>query len=139
VAVGAHIGKRAYILPFPLHWRSGMTWSAMADNTWYYADAPATGRPKLETARRTGTFGEVTGGLNASTALFEARLCKGWLRYLRRRLPLRSDHQGPGTALGGTDAAAGNAGRDDPDEQLPVSRGPGLDARPADRLLPGPV
>ena len=44
-------------------------------NTWYYADAPATARPKLEAARRTGTFGEVTGGLTASTALFEARRC----------------------------------------------------------------
>ena len=44
-------------------------------NTWYYADAPATVRPKLETARRTGTFDEVTGGLDASTALFEARRC----------------------------------------------------------------
>jgi NADPH-dependent glutamate synthase beta subunit-like oxidoreductase len=44
-------------------------------NTWYYADAPAAVRPKLEAARRTGTFEEVTGGLNASTALFEARRC----------------------------------------------------------------
>jgi 2-oxoacid:acceptor oxidoreductase delta subunit (pyruvate/2-ketoisovalerate family) len=44
-------------------------------NTWYYADAPATIRPKLEAARRTGTFDEVSGGLNASTALFEARRC----------------------------------------------------------------
>ena len=44
-------------------------------NTWYYADAPAMVRPKLEVARRTGTFDEVTGGLSASTALFEARRC----------------------------------------------------------------
>jgi NADPH-dependent glutamate synthase beta subunit-like oxidoreductase len=44
-------------------------------NTWYYADAPATVRPKLEAARRTGTFDEVTGGLDASSALFEARRC----------------------------------------------------------------
>ena len=44
-------------------------------NTWYYADAPATIRPKLAAARRTGTFDEVTGGLSASTALFEARRC----------------------------------------------------------------
>ena len=44
-------------------------------NTWYYADAPAVVRPKLEAARRTGTFDEVTGGLVASTALFEARRC----------------------------------------------------------------
>jgi 2-oxoacid:acceptor oxidoreductase delta subunit (pyruvate/2-ketoisovalerate family) len=44
-------------------------------NTWYYADAPAAVRPKLAAARRTGTFDEVTGGLDASTALFEARRC----------------------------------------------------------------
>jgi NADPH-dependent glutamate synthase beta subunit-like oxidoreductase len=44
-------------------------------NTWYYADAPAAVRPKLESARRIGTFDEVTGGLDASTALFEARRC----------------------------------------------------------------
>jgi 2-oxoacid:acceptor oxidoreductase delta subunit (pyruvate/2-ketoisovalerate family) len=44
-------------------------------NTWYYADAPAMVRPKLEAARRTGTFDEVTGGLDESTALFEARRC----------------------------------------------------------------
>jgi 2-oxoacid:acceptor oxidoreductase delta subunit (pyruvate/2-ketoisovalerate family) len=44
-------------------------------NTWYYADAPATVRPKLEAARRTGTFEEVTAGLSESTALFEARRC----------------------------------------------------------------
>ena len=44
-------------------------------NTWYYSDAPATVRPRLETARRIGTFDEVTGGLDESTALFEARRC----------------------------------------------------------------
>ncbi len=44
-------------------------------NTWYYADAPATVRPRLEAARRIGTFDEVTGGLDESTALFEARRC----------------------------------------------------------------
>jgi 2-oxoacid:acceptor oxidoreductase delta subunit (pyruvate/2-ketoisovalerate family) len=44
-------------------------------NTWYYADAPGTVRPKLAAARRTGTFDEVTGGLDESTALFEARRC----------------------------------------------------------------
>ena len=56
--------------------RPGMTWPPYDRlNTWYYADAPATVRPKLEAARRTGTFDEVTGGLDASTALFEARRC----------------------------------------------------------------
>jgi 2-oxoacid:acceptor oxidoreductase delta subunit (pyruvate/2-ketoisovalerate family) len=44
-------------------------------NAWYYADAPATVRPELEAARRVTTFDEVTGGLDASTALFEARRC----------------------------------------------------------------
>jgi 2-oxoacid:acceptor oxidoreductase delta subunit (pyruvate/2-ketoisovalerate family) len=44
-------------------------------NTWYYADAPGTVRPKLAAARRTGTFEEVAGGLDESTALFEARRC----------------------------------------------------------------
>jgi 2-oxoacid:acceptor oxidoreductase delta subunit (pyruvate/2-ketoisovalerate family) len=44
-------------------------------NTWYYADAPHAMRPKLEAARRIGTFDEVTGGLDESTALFEARRC----------------------------------------------------------------
>jgi len=44
-------------------------------NTWYYADAPRTVRPKLEVARRTGTFDEVVAGLDPSTALYEARRC----------------------------------------------------------------
>jgi 2-oxoacid:acceptor oxidoreductase delta subunit (pyruvate/2-ketoisovalerate family) len=44
-------------------------------NTWYYSDAPATVRPTLERARRTTTFDEVVGGLDESTALFEARRC----------------------------------------------------------------
>jgi 2-oxoacid:acceptor oxidoreductase delta subunit (pyruvate/2-ketoisovalerate family) len=44
-------------------------------NTWYYADAPATVRPQLDAARRISAFDEVTGGLDESTALFEARRC----------------------------------------------------------------
>jgi NADPH-dependent glutamate synthase beta subunit-like oxidoreductase len=44
-------------------------------NTWYYDDAPRTVRPRLEAARRTSTFDEVVGGLDASNALFEARRC----------------------------------------------------------------
>ena len=44
-------------------------------NTWYFADAPATVRPQLDVARRITTFDEVTGGLTAETALFEARRC----------------------------------------------------------------
>jgi 2-oxoacid:acceptor oxidoreductase delta subunit (pyruvate/2-ketoisovalerate family) len=44
-------------------------------NTWYYSDAPATVRPQLDVARRTSTFDEVVGGLDPSTALYEARRC----------------------------------------------------------------
>lgn len=44
-------------------------------NTWYYSEAPATVRPRLELARRTSTFDEVVEGLDESTALFEARRC----------------------------------------------------------------
>ncbi|HLY47720.1 MAG TPA: NAD(P)-binding protein [Solirubrobacteraceae bacterium] len=44
-------------------------------NTWYYADAPRTMRPRLEAIRRQSTFDEVVGGLDESNALFEARRC----------------------------------------------------------------
>lgn len=44
-------------------------------NTWYYTDAPRTMRPVLELARRRSTFEEVVGGLDETTALFEARRC----------------------------------------------------------------
>ena len=44
-------------------------------NTNYYSDAPQQHRPRLESARRTTTFDEVVGGLDAETALFEARRC----------------------------------------------------------------
>jgi len=44
-------------------------------NTWYYSDAPATVRPRLDAARRITTFDEVEGGLDEETALFEARRC----------------------------------------------------------------
>jgi Pyruvate/2-oxoacid:ferredoxin oxidoreductase delta subunit len=44
-------------------------------NTWYYADAPRSERPRLELARRTSTFDEVVQGLSADNALFEARRC----------------------------------------------------------------
>jgi 2-oxoacid:acceptor oxidoreductase delta subunit (pyruvate/2-ketoisovalerate family) len=44
-------------------------------NTWYYADAPRTERPRLEVARRRATFEEVVGGLDQSNALYEARRC----------------------------------------------------------------
>jgi 2-oxoacid:acceptor oxidoreductase delta subunit (pyruvate/2-ketoisovalerate family) len=44
-------------------------------NTWYYADAPRTERPRLEVARRTSTFDEIVQGLDETNALFEARRC----------------------------------------------------------------
>ncbi len=44
-------------------------------NTWYFSDAHATVRPQLGAARRVSTFDEVIGGLDESTALFEARRC----------------------------------------------------------------
>jgi 2-oxoacid:acceptor oxidoreductase delta subunit (pyruvate/2-ketoisovalerate family) len=44
-------------------------------NTWYFADAPKSVRPRLDAARRTSTFDEVVGGLDESTALYEARRC----------------------------------------------------------------
>jgi NADPH-dependent glutamate synthase beta subunit-like oxidoreductase len=44
-------------------------------NTWYYADAPRTMRPRLDQARRASTFDEVVAGLDEGTALFEARRC----------------------------------------------------------------
>jgi 2-oxoacid:acceptor oxidoreductase delta subunit (pyruvate/2-ketoisovalerate family) len=44
-------------------------------NTWYYADAPRTHRPRLDAVRRQSNFDEVVQGHDASTALFEARRC----------------------------------------------------------------
>jgi NADPH-dependent glutamate synthase beta subunit-like oxidoreductase len=44
-------------------------------NSWYYADAPRTMRPRLEAIRRRSNFDEVVGGLTAEDALFEARRC----------------------------------------------------------------
>jgi 2-oxoacid:acceptor oxidoreductase delta subunit (pyruvate/2-ketoisovalerate family) len=44
-------------------------------NTWYYADAPRSLQPQLELVRRQSTFDEVVGGLDESTALYEARRC----------------------------------------------------------------
>ena len=44
-------------------------------NTWYYEDAPATVRPMLDAARRIDSFSEVQGGLDESSALYEARRC----------------------------------------------------------------
>jgi 2-oxoacid:acceptor oxidoreductase delta subunit (pyruvate/2-ketoisovalerate family) len=82
VTVGIGHGKRAarYIDA----WLRGERWHLAEParlagydrlNTWYYSDAPATVRPQLDVARRITTFDEVTGGLDETTALFEARRC----------------------------------------------------------------
>lgn len=44
-------------------------------NPVYYTDAPASVRAKLDPARRVNAFDEVTTGLDADTALYEARRC----------------------------------------------------------------
>jgi 2-oxoacid:acceptor oxidoreductase delta subunit (pyruvate/2-ketoisovalerate family) len=44
-------------------------------NTWYYTDAEQTVQPLLDDIRRQTTFEEVTGGLDESNALYEARRC----------------------------------------------------------------
>ena len=44
-------------------------------NAWYFSDAPHAIRPRLEAARRVADFGEVVGGLDADTAVYEARRC----------------------------------------------------------------
>ncbi len=44
-------------------------------NPWYYADAPRSHRPLLESVRRQTSFEEVVIGLDESTALYEARRC----------------------------------------------------------------
>ncbi len=44
-------------------------------NTWYYTDAEQKMQPVLDAARRRSTFEEVHTGLDADSALFEARRC----------------------------------------------------------------
>jgi len=44
-------------------------------NAWYYTDADKTVQPTLDLIRRQTTFDEITGGLDETTALFEARRC----------------------------------------------------------------
>ncbi|MCX7165338.1 MAG: NAD(P)-binding protein [Rhodocyclales bacterium] len=65
-------------------WLRGETWAPAPKhevaqfeklNPWYYADAPKTVRPMLDIIRRQSTFEEVQGGLDETTALFEARRC----------------------------------------------------------------
>jgi 2-oxoacid:acceptor oxidoreductase delta subunit (pyruvate/2-ketoisovalerate family) len=44
-------------------------------NTWYYSDADQSVQPALDLARRQASFAEIHGGLDQTTALFEARRC----------------------------------------------------------------
>lgn len=44
-------------------------------NPWYYSDAPKSLRPMLDIVRRQSTFDEVQGGLDETSALYEARRC----------------------------------------------------------------
>ncbi len=44
-------------------------------NPWYYTDAPRAHRSMLAVARRQSTFDEVVNGLEADSALYEARRC----------------------------------------------------------------
>jgi 2-oxoacid:acceptor oxidoreductase delta subunit (pyruvate/2-ketoisovalerate family) len=44
-------------------------------NSWYYTDAEQSTQPMLALARRRTTFEEMVGGLDADTALLEARRC----------------------------------------------------------------
>jgi 2-oxoacid:acceptor oxidoreductase delta subunit (pyruvate/2-ketoisovalerate family) len=44
-------------------------------NSWYYTDADQSVQPALELERRRTTFEEIHGGLDETTALFEARRC----------------------------------------------------------------
>ncbi len=44
-------------------------------NAWYYTDADKTVQPTLDLIRRQTTFDEILGGLDETTALFEARRC----------------------------------------------------------------
>ncbi len=63
--------RGAHYIPAPKHELA--TFERL--NTWYYSDAPKTMRPMLDIARRQSTFDEVQGGLDETTALFEARRC----------------------------------------------------------------
>ena len=44
-------------------------------NTWYYTDADRSVQPELDLLRRRSSFEEIHGGLDRTTALFEARRC----------------------------------------------------------------
>lgn len=70
LGIDAYVRGERYVPPGP---EAPVPFDAL--NPWYYDDAPRTLQPTLEAARRASTFEEVTHGLDAATALFEARRC----------------------------------------------------------------
>lgn len=83
-SVTAAVGHGARVARVVDAWLAGREPHAPADlpvvgferlNPWYFADAPHAVRPRLEAARRVDGFAEVVQGLDATTALYEARRC----------------------------------------------------------------
>jgi NADPH-dependent glutamate synthase beta subunit-like oxidoreductase len=75
-AEGIHHWLRGAGEPTARTTRSGPVPVAFGElNTWYFSDAPHAVRPRLDAARRLDDFSEVVGGLDAETALYEARRC----------------------------------------------------------------
>ena len=75
-AAARHIDAWLRKLPEPQPGDGSARQAVFTDlNTWYYTDAPHAVRPRLEAARRVSDFTEVVGGLDAGTALYEARRC----------------------------------------------------------------
>jgi len=68
-----HVAGRADVNGAGSEARQPVAFGAM--NAWYYSDAPHVMRPRLDAGRRTADFAEVVGGLDADTALYEARRC----------------------------------------------------------------
>ncbi len=68
--IDAYLRETQYIKP-PAH--ALATFDRL--NTWYYTDAERSKQPVLALARRRATFEEMVGGLDADTALLEARRC----------------------------------------------------------------
>lgn len=68
--IDAYLRGSAYVKPEA---HEPATFSRL--NTWYYTDADASNQPLLNLVRRRSSFDEIVGGLDADTALLEARRC----------------------------------------------------------------
>ena len=68
--IDAYLRGSAYVKPEA---HEPATFSRL--NTWYYTDADASKQPLLNLVRRRSSFDEIVGGLDADTALLEARRC----------------------------------------------------------------